>query len=306
MSSNLTIKGYDNLNKSFAATFFEYMLDYERFAENYKLLLKNLSEDQQRFLISTFTRILYMHHSQYHLGIDFTPAELMEQVTATQNYWIKVVQDGHCYKYRDLILPKKFPETSLFYYEMGINFIKNKDRLIGTDFIDAGAYVGDSALILNRLKPSKIYGFEPAPSDYCLMKETIKLNNLQNVLEPINMGLGRAPADDCYSYYDKDLKKNVEVTFKVDSIDNYVENLDLSVGLIKIDTEGRELDILRGAENTIRKFKPVIIAGIYHNAEQFFEFKPILESWDLGYKFYFEKLNPNSFINEINLLCEVY
>gem|GEM_PF-6245178 len=31
--------------------------------------------------------------------------------------------------------------------------------------------------------------------------------------------------------------------------------------------------------------KPILIVSIYHHAEQFFGIKPLLESWNLGYKF---------------------
>ena len=67
--------------------------------------------------------------------------------------------------------------------------------------------------------------------------------------------------------------------------------------------KGCDLDVLKGAEKTIKKFKPVIISAIYHNAEQFFEVKPTLDKWNLGYKYHFSKLNPEEFINEINVIC---
>jgi predicted O-methyltransferase YrrM len=47
----------------------------------------------------------------------------------------------------------------------------------------------------------------------------------------------------------------------VETLDAVVESLSLqSVDFIKIDTEGHELFVLRGAENTLKKFKPLVLA----------------------------------------------
>jgi predicted O-methyltransferase YrrM len=47
----------------------------------------------------------------------------------------------------------------------------------------------------------------------------------------------------------------------VDTLDAVVESLSLqSVDFVKIDTEGHELFVLRGAEHTLKKFKPLVLA----------------------------------------------
>lgn len=50
----------------------------------------------------------------------------------------------------------------------------------------------------------------------------------------------------------------------------------LNVGLIKVDLEGAEQEFLKGAEQTIRN---------YHKPSDFFELKPMLESWVPEYEF---------------------
>ena len=72
---------------------------------------------------------------------------------------------------------------------------------------------------------------------------------------------------------------------KVVSIDDFVSERKLSVGLIKIDVEGTELDVLKGAKKTIKEFKPILLIGIYHNPEEFFGAKRYIENLISGYKF---------------------
>jgi hypothetical protein len=55
------------------------------------------------------------------------------------------------------------------------------------------------------------------------------------------------------------------LTIDVDRIDNYTN--DVSAGLIKMDIEGAELAALRGAEQTIRRDKPILAISGYHRAD---------------------------------------
>ena len=134
-----------------------------------------------------------------------------------------------------------------------------------------------------------------------LLEQTIKLNNMGEIIVPVTKGLGDKveTVELVNNFQQKEI-------FNIDTIDNFVEKNHLEVGLIKIHVEGSEMDVLKGAEKTIKKFKPVIISAIYHNAEEFFELKPLLESWKLGYKFRFEKYTPFSFISGLHIICEVY
>ena len=54
---------------------------------------------------------------------------------------------------------------------------------------------------------------------------------------------------------------------------------------------GKEYEVIRGAEKTIRKYRPVIICALYHNPVDFFCIKPFLESLNLGYRFAIRRLD---------------
>ncbi|WP_237416290.1 FkbM family methyltransferase [Helicobacter saguini] len=89
------------------------------------------------------------------------------------------------------------------------------------------------------------------------------------------------------------------------TLDSYVEQNNIDVGFIKVDIEGFEQELLKGAFKTIKKFKPAMLISIYHNASDFFEIKPLIESWNLGYTFKFHKPVDGSISIETALYCEV-
>jgi hypothetical protein len=63
----------------------------------------------------------------------------------------------------------------------------------------------------------------------------------------------------------------------------------LDANLLKVHTEGSELEILKGAENTIRSRKPLFMYSVYHRREGFCG--DIAEAMLLfpGYKWYFRQ-----------------
>ena len=89
------------------------------------------------------------------------------------------------------------------------------------------------------------------------------------------------------------------------TLDRYEETHPMDVGLIKVDIEGAEQSFLRGARRKIEKYKPVLLMSIYHNADDFFNIKPMIESWNLGYKFRIHKPIDYSVSREVLLIAEV-
>jgi len=78
------------------------------------------------------------------------------------------------------------------------------------------------------------------------------------------------------------------------SIDEFVEERALNVGLIKLDVEGAEYEVVLGVKETIMKQKPILVISLYHTFKDFFEIKPLIESWGLGYKFEIRHHRPSA------------
>ena len=214
----------------------------------------------------------------------------MNKQKKANNYVLKA-------KNKEYVLPADFRMIDAicgFYHKYGTEILPSqiKQNLINRDFIDAGAYIGDSALILNELKPNKIYAFEPSKNECDRMQEMMKLNKNSNVVV-VQSGLGSK--EGVLNFFgggmggfitDKGSEK-----VKVTTIDSFVEKNSLNLGLIKMDIEGYELEAIKGAEKTIKEHKPVLIICLYHSGKDFFEIPNIIKQWDRSYKFRFLNLN---------------
>ena len=63
---------------------------------------------------------------------------------------------------------------------------------------------------------------------------------------------------------------------------------------------------MKGARKTIEKYRPVLLISMYHNPSDFFEIKPMIDSWNLGYKFsVYKPLGNNTVVAETLLIAQV-
>lgn len=124
--------------------------------------------------------------------------------------------------------------------------------------VDCGAHVGFwTSDMVNRFK--EVHAFEAARDSYeCLLRNVSGEN-----FHPHNLALGDKPGF-CVVRNDKDRPGNTGARFiSVKSTGVQMKTLDSrelrGVGLLKIDVEGFEYQVLKGAEETIKRDKPVII-----------------------------------------------
>jgi FkbM family methyltransferase len=145
--------------------------------------------------------------------------------------------------------------------------------------IDIGANIGKYTELLLKETAAKIIAFEPLPDAYLDLKK-IELSNL-NRLKVFNQAIGekneflelnyasrkseKASFSDHLekiSFYD--FHNNKKIKMKILTLDTFIEeNLDdfnqQKIDLIKIDTEGFELEVIKGATKTIKKMSPKYI-----------------------------------------------
>jgi hypothetical protein len=57
------------------------------------------------------------------------------------------------------------------------------------------------------------------------------------------------------------------------------------INFIKMDIEGAELHALKGAEQTIKKFRPKLAITVYHHFQDFWTIPQYIDSLALGYRF---------------------
>lgn len=139
----------------------------------------------------------------------------------------------------------------------------------GDNVIDVGSNLGFFALLISGLVGSngKVYCFEPSKIVYSKLLENLSLNKISNVIAE-NIGLGEKEEQ-------KTLRRNIKYSgmssilldqdeevvdekIQISSIDEYFFDRNIKINLIKIDTEGFEPQVLRGALKIIKSQKPFI------------------------------------------------
>lgn len=195
--------------------------------------------------------------------------------------------------YRQITRTGTFYEIDLLDYIHRIKpFIYSKGCM--NVVIDIGANIGNHSVFFGSFMADHLIAIEPNPnvlvqlrrnlsknvSNYTLFECAVgDIESRGTIVVPENMGnnIGAARVD--VNTNEGDIEISV-----VDSIfSSWKEKVDnpVSVSLIKIDVEGMEPQVLKGAENTILKYKPHIFAEA-ETKEKFQKIHNYLRS--LGYR----------------------
>ena len=290
----LPLRFYENsFEKEFLLQFIDYM-NQPDFYKKYEALVNNLSIYDIRKINKILSRIRVIeakpHLKRYNF---YSLEEQIEKIKIKTDFTDKVLRiNDNLFVYEKYKLPINHFERCVFLYKHGIELVKDLSKLKNKDFIDAGAFIGDSALVLSEYTDKNIYSFEANPINFDLLNKTIELNKLKNIV-PIYKALYCDETEIIFnlnsaaSSIEKTpgIKYNNVVKVQTITLDKFVQENNLNVGLIKVDLEGAELDFLKGAEKTIKGQKPVLLLSIYHKPTDFFELKPLLEQWCPDYEF---------------------
>ncbi|MBA4388065.1 MAG: FkbM family methyltransferase [Verrucomicrobia bacterium] len=129
----------------------------------------------------------------------------------------------------------------------------------GDVFVDVGANVGSYTVLASGVCGANTVAIEPVPCTFAHLIDNIRINGLESLVTARNMGLGACQGDLHFSD-DLDTGNHVlseeeyvvkrGVSVPADTMDEVL--LGLSATLIKIDVEGFETAVIKGAGNTLR------------------------------------------------------
>ena len=166
--------------------------------------------------------------------------------------------------------------------------------------IDGGGCWGDTALYFAHQvgEKGKVYTFEFTPDNLEVLQRNFDLNpELSKRIEVVPKALWEKSGE-VISYYADGPATSVALREKSErdalnvstmSIDDIVKEKKMPrVDFIKMDIEGAELGALKGAEQTLRTFKPKLAIAIYHQDQDMIEIPTYLEELDLGYEFFLD------------------
>ena len=149
-------------------------------------------------------------------------------------------------------------------YEMNKRLAFEREIQPGSVVYDVGANVGYFSLLASELtgKEGQVYSFEPLPRNIKFLMKHKSLNNLNNieVIEAaVSFQSGEALFDLGASSAMGHLSEVGGLRVRMVSLDDLVSEGELQPPeYIKIDVEGAEYDVLRGAEKIIEKFRPTL------------------------------------------------
>lgn len=167
--------------------------------------------------------------------------------------------------------------------------------------LDCGANIGIFSLWAHYLSPkSRIYAFEPTQLTFKMLENNIKVNNLEYCISVYNEALGDADIFTKLRTTQNSLGTGNSImdsesvtpgniliqNIKMKTIDKFVQEYKLEkVDFIKIDTEGYEKQIIKGATETIRKFSPVVACSAYHCSNDKIEIPKLVQSINPNYQY---------------------
>jgi FkbM family methyltransferase len=162
--------------------------------------------------------------------------------------------------------------------------------VLGEDdvFVDAGANIGFFSVYAGLVRRAKVHAFEASPEIFSLLKRNVEVNCLEELVTVYNVPLYDRETELTLNPLWVDWPKTVEgkidyerhgnsgglslvpgacaiggYSFASKTLDSFMFQ---NVKLIKVDTQGSDLRILVGAEETIKRCKPIILFEYEENS----------------------------------------
>jgi FkbM family methyltransferase len=180
-------------------------------------------------------------------------------------------------------LPSVFDKVQYFPSDI-IRFSDNES------YMDCGAFTGDT--IADFLKATggkykRIWAAEPDRNNYAALVKYVSERKLADV-EAVHKGIysrsGKLPFIESASMLSM-IDEKSDNYIEVDTIDHITAGE--PVTYIKFDVEGAELEALKGAAQTIKKYRPTLGISIYHRERDLIDIPLYVKRLVPEYRFYF-------------------
>lgn len=133
----------------------------------------------------------------------------------------------------------------------------------GELFLDVGANLGAYSILSGALAGADVLAFEPSPDTYAMLSANLKLNGLEHKLGAVNAAVGSQIGQvhftvglDAINHVTEAAGGNTMMV-PVVTLDDATPNRPVTA--IKIDTEGYELEVLKGAQRVLAGTHPCAV-----------------------------------------------
>jgi len=215
----------------------------------YSKYIENITKDDIYLKINNKTFQLPLREIEI-LGLGSIIKSLKSGWLYYENYWEKNnVKFRHFYG----------PIYEVFEGE-DYKFLNVKDKNV----LDIGAFVGDSSIYFILKGAKRVYAIEPHPDAYNEIIENIKLNNMEDKIIPINMGINyekdyifiniKNLARVAASFFNSN---NKGIKIPAGKLSDIIEKYNIDAQILKMDCEGCEYDIILKDYDTIKEFDEI-------------------------------------------------
>jgi len=137
--------------------------------------------------------------------------------------------------------------------------------------LDIGANIGNHSLFFSKIF-QRVLSFEPNQETFRLLAINA---GLANNIRAVNVGLGSKSATLAASFDPLNRggaaiseSSDANLTFEIIALDDYLSETDeVVISFIKMDVEGHELEALKGAVTTLKKYCPVLALELHAKKE---------------------------------------
>lgn len=161
---------------------------------------------------------------------------------------------------------------------------------LGDFVVDGGAFRGETALWFLSKGVHRVYAFEGDDMNFKVIKKNVELNKTEDKIIPVKTLLsGKDGISKMKMIGSGSSSALVNEGTKVEcvALDSFVikDNIE-RIDFIKLDVEGTELDVLNGATETIKKYKPKMAVSVYHKPDDIISIPLFLRDFLPEAKFY--------------------
>jgi FkbM family methyltransferase len=198
---------------------------------------------------------------------------------------------------KQIILLRETLDNNYYITPEGIEYFPEDipmfENLDDVNFIDCGAYIGDTIVELLQQTQNVNYTISFEPDTKNLTKLQSELENLKKKNSNTNFIIypaGVYSTNDILKFSNNgidssaSLDNNSTLEVPVVSLDTVV--LNSAPNFIKMDIEGAEKEALIGATKTIKKYKPNLAICLYHKPEDLWELPLLINEIEPSYDMY--------------------